>query len=248
MSLDLKDQVAIVTGGARGIGREIVIVLANRGANVVAFDINEENLAKLVDDLKDLPGSVSSKIADVSNSEELTAAIDEVFEQQGRIDILVNNAGITRDGLLLTMDDDQFDIVIKVNLKSAFVATRAAAKHMIRARSGRIVNMASVTGVMGNAGQANYTAAKAGLIGLTKTTGKELGKRGITCNAVAPGFIATDMTDVLPDKVKEGATQLIPLRRFGQPEEVARVVSFLSGPESSYMSGQVLVVDGGLHM
>lgn len=248
MTAELKDQVAIVTGGARGIGREIVLALAQWEAKVVAFDINADNLKKLSDELADCPGSVEGKVVDVSSSTELTAAIDEVAEKHGRLDILVNNAGITRDGLLISMDDDQFDQVIAINLRAAFIALRTASRHMLRARSGRIVNIASVSGIMGNAGQANYTAAKGGLIAVTKTAAKELAKRGILVNAVAPGFIATDMTGVLPDKVKEMVLPLIPARRFGKPQEVAQAVAFLVGPQSTYITGQVIVVDGGLHM
>ena len=248
MSTELQDKVAIVTGAARGIGRQIVLTLIGSGAKVVGFDFNEENLKKLTQDARGSEGTVETKVVDVTDSGKLTSAIDEVAEVHGKIDILVNNAGITRDGLLISMDDEQFDQVVDVNLRGAFVALRATAKHMIRARSGRIVNIASVSGMTGNAGQANYTASKAGLIGLTKTAAKELGKRGVTVNAVAPGFIATDMTDVLPDKVKDQVRPLIPLGRFGEPADIAVAVAFLVGPHAGYVTGAVLVVDGGLSM
>ena len=241
---DFKDHVAIVTGGSRGIGREIVLELAGRAATVVSMDIMDQQW----DCAQKLPGEVHSMTVDVADSQALTGAVDAVAEKHGKIDILVNNAGITRDGLLISMDDEQFDTVININLRAAFVGMRITARHMLRARRGSIVNMASVSGVMGNPGQANYTAAKAGLIGLTKTAAKELGKRGIRVNAVAPGFIATKMTDVLPEKVKEQIKPLIPLRRFGQPQEVAKVVAYLASDASSYITGQVIVVDGGLHM
>lgn len=248
MAAELDGQVAIVTGGGRGIGRQIVLRLAHLGAKVVAFDLNEADLSETVKLSAENGGSVEPQIVNICETEKLTSAIDKVAEDNGKIDILVNNAGITRDGLLISMDDEQFDQVLAVNLRAAFVAMRVVARHMLRARRGAIVNMASVSGVMGNAGQANYTASKAGLIGLTKTAAKELGKRGIRVNAVAPGFIATDMTDVLPDKVKQGVIPLIPLGRMGRAEEVAQVVVFLAGPWSDYVTGQVIVVDGGLHM
>jgi len=174
--------------------------------------------------------------------------VEAVSGKYARIDILVNNAGITRDGLLMNMDDEQFEEVLTTNLRSAFWLTRAVSRHMVRQRYGRIINIGSISGVMGNAGQANYAASKAGLIGFSKSVAKELGKRKITCNVVAPGFIATDMTAVLPEKIKESAAQLVPLGRFGEAEEVAGVVAFLAGEEASYITGQVLLVDGGMHM
>ena len=248
MTPELQDKVSIVTGAARGIGKAIVLTLLESGAKIVGFDVNEANLKKLEEETKGGPGSVETKVVDVTDSAKLTAAIDEVAEKYGRIDVLVNNAGITRDGLLISMEDDQFDQVINVNLRAAFFALRAAARHMIRARSGRIVNIASVSGLMGNPGQANSAASKAGLVGLTKTAARELGKRGVTVNAVAPGFIATEMTRVLPDKAKERFLENVPLQRPGSPEDVAQAVAFLCGPRSAYITGQVLVVDGGLYM
>jgi len=248
MTLALQDKVSIVTGAARGIGRAIVLAFLQSGAKIVGFDVNEANLKKLEEETKGGPGTVETQVVDVTDSAKFTAAINEVAEKYGRIDVLVNNAGITRDGLLISMEDDQFDLVLSVNLRAAFVAIRAAARHMIRARSGRIVNIASVSGLMGNPGQANYAASKAGLIGLTKTAAKELGKRGVTVNAVAPGFIATEMTNALPDKAKEKFLENIALRRPGLPEDVAQAVAYLAEPRSAYITGQVLVVDGGLYM
>ena len=244
----LQDKVAFVTGGSRGIGRAIVLTLAEAGATVVAVARNEEKLNEVAQAASGFSGTVMPKVVDISDSKQLTAAIEETAEKFGRIDILVNNAGITRDGLLIGMEEDQFDEVINVNLRSAFVAMKAAAKLMIRQRSGRIVNIASISGVMGNPGQCNYAAAKAGLIGMTKSAAKELARRSITVNAIAPGFITTDMTDVMPDKLKDTVKPLIPMNRFGNPEEIASVVAFLASDASSYLTGQVLVVDGGLRM
>lgn len=246
----LKDQIAIVTGASQGIGREICLAFAEQGAIVLACARNESKLNDLADEAKrtEMPGQIKAAKLDVTDRSAIDAVVEQVMETHGKIDVLVNNAGITEDTLVMSMDDDQFDRVLTTNLTSAFWLTRAVTRHMVRARRGRIINISSVSGVMGNAGQANYAASKAGMIGLTKSVAKELGKRKVTCNAIAPGFVTTQMTDRLPDKVKEGARQLIPLGRFGDPREIAAVATFLASEGSSYMTGQVLVVDGGLRM
>ncbi len=241
------DKVAIVTGAGRGIGLEIVRELLAAGMKVIAVDIKDDLLSVLPEALGNSGKKLATRVLDVTDSEGFTALVDEVVAEHGRIDVLVNNAGITRDGLLIRMDDADWDLVLNVNLKSAFIGTRAVSKYMIRQKSGSIVNMASYSGLEGNRGQANYAASKAGLIGLTKTTAKELASKNVRCNAVAPGFIRTEMTDVLPQQAKDMAMGQIPLKRFGEPVDIARAVGFLASDDSSYITGQVLSVDGGMH-
>jgi 3-oxoacyl-[acyl-carrier protein] reductase len=241
-------RVALVTGGSRGIGAAIVKRLAKDGLHVVALARSMDKLASVVAEVEAAGGSAEAVACDIADAKALQQAVENVAEKHGRLDVLVNNAGITKDGLLLRMEDEDFDTVIDTNLKSAFVAIRAAARSMMRSKSGRIINISSVAGVAGNAGQANYSASKAGLIGLTKAVARELAGKGVTANAVAPGFITTDMTDVLHDKIKEGAKQMIPLKRFGEAGEIAAAVSYLASEEAGYTTGQVLLVDGGMVM
>jgi 3-oxoacyl-[acyl-carrier protein] reductase len=239
-------RLAVVTGGARGIGRAIVFALARQGRRVAALDIDEPRLQELEGLARADGHEVLTEKLDITDSDALTAAIERLDEAHGPLGILVNNAGITRDKLVLAMKDEDFDRVLQINLKAAFVATRAAAKAMMMNRFGRIINIASVAGVTGNPGQANYAASKAALIGMAKSLARELAGRNVTVNCVAPGFITTEMTDVLPDKVKEFAREVIPMSRFGECDDVAHAVAFLASEESGYVTGQVICVDGGM--
>ncbi|HCA22322.1 MAG: 3-oxoacyl-[acyl-carrier-protein] reductase [Eubacterium sp.] len=246
--MDLKGKTAVVTGGSRGIGRAICVKLAERGANIVTCYANSSAAAEETVKLCQEFGVTAVAVkADISVKEDIDNLLAEALKITGSIEILVNNAGITRDKLLISMKDEDFDDVINTNLKGTFYAMRAASKLMMKKRYGRIVNISSVVGVYGNAGQINYAASKAGVIGMTKSLAKELGGRGITCNAVAPGFISTDMTAVLSDEVKEKLAASIALKRIGEPEDVANVVAFLASDDASYVTGQVLEVSGGMN-
>ena len=244
---ELQDQVALVTGGGRGIGRATALALARAGAHVAVAVGSDLMAAEAVAaEITALGVRSAAHRADVSDEAAVAALVNEVANELGPVDILVNNAGVTRDGLLMRMKDEDWDRVIDVNLKGAFHCTRAVLRPMLRQRSGRIINVTSVLGITGNAGQANYSASKAGLIGLTKATAWEVASRGITVNAVAPGYIQTRMTEALPEEMSEEVLNRIPLGRFGEPEDIAGVIEFLCSSAASYITGQVVVVDGGL--
>lgn len=243
----LKGKVAIVTGGARGIGRAICLKLAQMGADIVVNDISDSESARdLLAEIRKVGCRAVFLEADISKSDQAKDLVEKAVRGMGRVDILVNNAGVTRDNLILRMTEEEWDTVLAVNLKGCFNCTQAVSRHMIKQRSGAIVNISSVVGIVGNAGQVNYSASKAGVIGLTKSVAKELASRGVRVNAVAPGFIDTEMTRKLPPDYQEKLKSMIPLGFFGQTEDVAKVVAFLASDEASYITGEVIKVDGGL--
>jgi 3-oxoacyl-[acyl-carrier protein] reductase len=249
MSKPFEGQTAIVTGAGRGIGEAIAKRLADSGAKVAVVSRTEANAAKTAEAINSMhPGAAKAYAVDVADFQAVQELGDAILADFGKVDILVNNAGVTRDGLSMRMSSEDWDAVVDTNLKGAFNFIRAVQRPMAKQRSGRIINIASVVGITGNAGQANYSASKAGLIGLTKTIARELSGRGITSNVVAPGFIETDMTAVLPESIRTAVVEKIPLGRFGATDDIAAAVAFLAGPEAGYITGQVLVVDGGMVM
>lgn len=247
-SIDLSNRVALVTGASRGIGRAIAVRLAEAGAAVAVLATSKGRAAPVAEEIAARGVQSLALGADVADGSAVNVAVEEVMSAFGRVDILVNNAGITRDGLFLRMSDDDFDRVLDVNLKGCYHFCRAVARSMTKARHGRIINVTSIVGLMGNAGQANYAAAKAGIVGLTKSLAKELGGRNVTVNAIAPGFITTDMTSGLPQQVKDTSLQAIPLGRLGEPDDIAAAAVYLASDGASYVTGHTLVVDGGMAM
>ncbi len=245
---ELNDKIAVVTGAARGLGQAIAVKLAEAGADLAICDLNAEWLGETAEKVKALGRKVECYGVNVAESASVTEGIKAIEKDFGKIDVLVNNAGITKDGLLMRMSEDDWDAVLNVNLKGVFLCTKAAMRGMMKQRSGTIVNIASVIGLMGNAGQANYAASKGGVISFSKTVAKELASRNVRCNAVAPGFIRTAMTDKLDEEVQNKMKELIPLARFGEPEDVANVVLFLASDASAYVTGQVLSTCGGMVM
>ncbi|MFJ7918355.1 3-oxoacyl-[acyl-carrier-protein] reductase [Lysinibacillus fusiformis] len=245
----LEGKVVVVTGASRGIGRAIALKLADEGAKVVVnYSGSQAKAEEVVAMIQEGGGEAIAVQASVSQTEEVTALMDTAVKTFGSLDILVNNAGITRDNLLMRMKEDEWDDVLDTNLKGVFLCTKAVTRQMMKQRAGRIINISSIVGVAGNAGQANYVAAKAGVIGLTKTTAKELASRNILVNAIAPGFIETEMTDQLPEEIKQGMLTQIPLAKLGQPEDIAKAVVFLASEDANYMTGQTLHIDGGMVM
>lgn len=244
----LKDKIAVVTGAGRGIGRAIALKFADEGADVVCVSRTQENSEKVASEVRAKGRKAWAYPADVSDAKGVGELCDKILAETGRVDILVNNAGITRDGLLMRMSDEDWDLVLNTNLRGAFAFTRGFSRAFAKQRAGRIINVASVIGLIGNAGQANYAASKAGLIGMTKSVAKELASRGITVNAIAPGFIETDMTAVLNEEVKKNVLGAIPMKCFGQADDIASAAVFLASDNSRYVTGQVLTVDGGMVM
>lgn len=246
--MELLGKVALVTGAAQGIGRAIALILAQKGADIVVSDINLEKAEETVREIETIGRRAMAIRADVANTNDVERMVEAILGRFGQIDILVNNAGITRDKLILRMTEEDWDAVLNVNLKGTFNCTKAVVRHMSKQRRGKIVNIASVVGEMGNVGQANYSASKAGVIGFTKTIAREFAQRGINVNAIAPGYIETPMTEVLPEKVKEELRRMIPMGRLGRPGDVAEAVLFLVSEASRYITGQVLNVNGGIYM
>lgn len=245
---NLSNKIAIITGASRGIGQSIAKTFAKAGAHVVCVSRGLEALEVTAEAIHSSGGSASASSCDVSNMQDFAALVTDTVKSYGKVDILVNNAGITKDGLIMRMSEDDWEMVIRINLKGAFNGIKAVARHMMKMRTGRIINISSVVGLTGNAGQVNYSASKAGLIGLSKATAKELASRGITSNCIAPGYIATDMTDTMGDKVKEAIIKQIPLGRIGSPEDIAITALFLASDEAEYITGQTFTVDGGMVM
>ena len=245
----LENKVPLVTGAGRGIGRAIAIALAKEGAEVVVnYNGSEERAKEVKQTIEENGGKASIYKCNVSDFEACEAMIKDIVKEHGRLDILINNAGITKDGLIMKMKEEDFDSVLNVNLKGTFNTIRHSARQMLRQKSGKIINISSVSGILGNAGQANYAASKAGVIGLTKTMARELGSRGITVNAIAPGFVDTEMTGVLSEEIRENACRQIILGRFGKPEDIANVAVFLASDKADYITGQVISVDGGMNV
>lgn len=245
----LDNKTAIITGGSRGIGKEVALHLASLGADIaISYNSNADAANKVIEEIRSMGRKAIAMKADVGKKEQVEEFVGEVLEQYGNIDILVNNAGITRDNLLLRMKEEEWDEVLNTNLKGVFLMTKRVLRKMIKNKRGKIINITSIVGVIGNAGQANYSASKAGLIGFTKSVAKEVAVRGIQVNAIAPGFIETEMTDVLPENIKDELINAIPSRKLGKPEDIAYLVGYLSSELSNYITGQIIHVDGGMYM